>query len=33
VCDLIGTGVQDAAIALLAWRRAVAQGFGLTIDD
>jgi ectoine utilization protein EutC len=33
VCDLTGTGVQDAAIALLAWRRAVAQGFGLTIDD
>ena len=33
VCDLTGTGVQDTAIALLAWRKAVAQGLGTTIDN
>jgi ornithine cyclodeaminase len=33
VCDLTGTGVQDTAIALLAWRRAAAQGSGVTIDN
>jgi ectoine utilization protein EutC len=33
VCDLTGTGVQDTAIALLAWRKAAAQGLGVTIDN
>ena len=28
VCDLTGTGVQDTAIALLAWRKAAAAGLG-----
>jgi ectoine utilization protein EutC len=33
LCDLTGTGVQDTAIALLAWRKAAARGLGLTIED
>jgi ornithine cyclodeaminase len=33
VCDLTGTGVQDTVIALLAWRKAAAQGLGVTIDN
>jgi ectoine utilization protein EutC len=33
VCDLTGTGVQDTAIALLAWRKAAAQGLGVTIVE
>jgi ectoine utilization protein EutC len=33
VCDLTGTGVQDTAIALLAYRKAVARGFGTTIEN
>jgi ectoine utilization protein EutC len=32
VCDLTGTGAQDTAIALLASRKATAQGSGITID-
>jgi ectoine utilization protein EutC len=32
VCDLTGTGVQDAAIAGLALRRATAAGIGTVID-
>lgn len=32
VCDLTGTGVQDTAIALYAYRRAVDAGFGTTIE-
>jgi ornithine cyclodeaminase len=33
VCDLTGTGVQDTAIALLAWRKASAAGRGATIAN
>lgn len=32
VCDLTGVGVQDTAIAVFAYRRARAQGLGLTIE-
>ncbi len=32
VCDLTGTGVQDTAIALLAYRRANEKGLGMSID-
>jgi ectoine utilization protein EutC len=32
VCDLTGTGLQDTAIALLAWHKAVAAGFGATVE-
>ena len=32
VCDLTGTGVQDTAIALLAYRKAREQGLGMTIE-
>jgi ectoine utilization protein EutC len=32
ICDLTGVGVQDTAIALLAYRRAQAQGMGLALD-
>ncbi len=33
VCDLTGTGVQDTAIALLAYRKAIAAGFGTMIAN
>jgi ectoine utilization protein EutC len=33
VCDLTGTGVQDTAIALLAYRKAKAAGLGTTIEN
>jgi ectoine utilization protein EutC len=32
VCDLTGTGVQDTAIALLAYRKAQERGLGMTIE-
>lgn len=32
LCDLTGTGVQDTAIALLAYSRALEKGLGMTID-
>jgi len=32
VCDLTGTGVQDTAIALYAYRRATEAGYGTSID-
>ena len=32
VCDLTGTGVQDTAIALYAYRRARERGYGTTIE-
>jgi ornithine cyclodeaminase len=32
VCDLTGTGVQDTAIALLAYRKAREKGLGMTIE-
>jgi ectoine utilization protein EutC len=32
VCDLTGTGVQDTAIALLAYRKAQEKGLGMTIE-
>jgi ornithine cyclodeaminase len=32
VCDLTGVGVQDTAIAVLAMRRAMEQGFGLALE-
>jgi ornithine cyclodeaminase len=33
VCDLTGTGVQDTAIALLAYEKANAAGLGRTIEN
>jgi ectoine utilization protein EutC len=33
VCDLTGTGVQDTAIALLAFQKARAQGLGTSIEN
>ncbi len=33
VCDLTGVGIQDTAIALLAYRKARAAGLGLTIES
>jgi ornithine cyclodeaminase len=33
VCDLTGTGVQDTAIALLAYRKAQEKGLGMTIES
>ncbi|MGH6953164.1 MAG: ornithine cyclodeaminase family protein, partial [Alphaproteobacteria bacterium] len=33
VCDLTGTGVQDSAIAALAYERARANGVGLTVKN
>jgi ornithine cyclodeaminase len=33
VCDLTGTGVQDTAIAHLAYQKAGAKGLGTTIDN
>ncbi len=32
ICDLTGVGVQDTAIALLAYERALERGLGLTIE-
>jgi ornithine cyclodeaminase len=32
ICDLTGVGVQDTAIALLAYRKAIEQGLGLQIQ-
>jgi ectoine utilization protein EutC len=32
VCDLTGVGVQDTAIALLAYQKAVARGLGIHLD-
>jgi ornithine cyclodeaminase/alanine dehydrogenase-like protein (mu-crystallin family) len=31
ICDLTGTGVQDTAVALLAYQRAIAQKMGQKI--
>jgi len=33
VCDLTGTGVQDTAIALIAYRKAIQSGRGSKIDN
>ena len=33
ICDLTGVGVQDTAIATLAYRNALAQGLGATFGD
>jgi ornithine cyclodeaminase len=33
VCDLTGTGVQDTAIALVAYRKAIQSGLGSKIDN
>jgi ectoine utilization protein EutC len=33
VCDLTGTGVQDTAIALFAWRKAIAAGLGAAVEN
>ena len=33
VCDLTGTGVQDTAIATVAYAKARAQGYGTEIDN
>jgi ornithine cyclodeaminase len=33
VCDLTGTGVQDTAIAVLAYQKAIAVGLGTRIDN
>ncbi len=32
LCDLTGTGVQDTAIAVLAYRKALDRGLGMTIE-
>jgi len=32
VCDLTGTGVQDTAIATVAYRKAVEKGYGTSVD-
>ena len=32
ICDLTGVGVQDTAIALLAYERALGQGLGISIE-
>jgi len=32
ICDLTGVGIQDTAIALLAYRKAVEKGLGLQIE-
>ncbi|MFH1568406.1 MAG: hypothetical protein ABIL09_10465 [Gemmatimonadota bacterium] len=32
VCDLTGVGVQDTAISLLAYERAVVQGVGVQVE-
>ncbi|MCK4692824.1 MAG: hypothetical protein KAT23_04290, partial [Anaerolineales bacterium] len=33
ICDLTGVGVQDTAIALLAYRRAIDKGLGVNFGD
>jgi ornithine cyclodeaminase len=33
ICDLTGTGAQDTAIALLAYRQAMDAGFGMQIES
>jgi ectoine utilization protein EutC len=33
ICDLTGVGVQDTAIALLAYQSAVGKGFGIEVGD
>lgn len=33
VCDLTGTGVQDTAIGVLAYRRAKAKGLGTIVRN
>ncbi len=33
ICDLTGVGVQDTAIALLAYRRAIDKGLGVSFGD
>jgi ornithine cyclodeaminase/alanine dehydrogenase-like protein (mu-crystallin family) len=33
ICDLTGTGVQDIAISLLAYRKAIDQGLGLQVEN
>ena len=33
ICDLTGTGVQDTAIALLAYRKATARGLGTILEN
>ena len=33
ICDLTGVGVQDTAIARLAYRRALAAGLGTPFGD
>jgi len=32
ICDLTGVGVQDTAIALLAYQRAMEKGLGIQIE-
>jgi ornithine cyclodeaminase/alanine dehydrogenase-like protein (mu-crystallin family) len=32
VCDLTGVGIQDTAIALLAYQKATARGLGIQLD-
>jgi ornithine cyclodeaminase len=33
VCDLTGVGIQDTAIARLAYRRAIEKGLGISIGE
>ena len=32
ICDLTGVGIQDTAVALLAYRKALAKGLGMEVD-
>lgn len=33
ICDLTGTGMQDTVIAIIAYRKAVEGGFGLSVEN
>jgi ornithine cyclodeaminase/alanine dehydrogenase-like protein (mu-crystallin family) len=33
ICDLVGVGVQDTSIALLAYQRVVERGLGIEIEN
>ena len=33
ICDLTGTGIQDTAISLLAYKKATEMGLGLKVDN
>ena len=33
ICDLVGVGVQDTSIALLAYQRVIERGLGIEIEN